>query len=219
MEWMDRARLMGGLVWVAAGLLFEMGAWVRGVSPGMLTWLLIGDIALLGILLLARPASAAAWLLGWLTAVLLAADLVGAVADRFGLLGEPRAPGVSWGGWQPFVAYVSVLLHHPGRSIVLTAGVAATMLEALLAGMLFSGWQRRWVGKALAGLLLTYMVAMASSVGLGEVATYGVPVLVGGALLVSASPARRRTTADPLRPHAVSATRSRAAGSLGHEVP
>jgi hypothetical protein len=65
---------------------------------------------------------------------------------------------------------------------------------------------RRWVGKAAAGLLAVYLVAMASSVGWGDVARYAVPVEIGAALLVSACPAvrGRRAAAIPLRGAAAS---------------
>ena len=79
------------------------------------------------------------------------------------------------------------------------AAVGATVAEAGLAVWLASGRQRRWAGKAAAGLLTIYLVVMAFSVGLAAVATYAVPLLIGGALLVSAAPVRKPAP-EPARP-------------------
>jgi hypothetical protein len=183
---MDRARTVGGLIWVVAGVAFQL-AWLvaGGLAPGPVTTVILGTVGILAVLVMLRPHSRAAWLMGWVTAGVLALDLAGAVADRFGLLGKPGAPGVSWGSWSAFEDYTAVLLHHPSHAVLAVVAVVATVVEVVLALLLLSGWQRRWVGKALAGLFSVYLVAMATSLGLDEVATYGMPVLVGGALLVS----------------------------------
>lgn len=196
MEAMDRARRIGGWLWVAAGLCFELARWlVDGVAPGPVTWVLVVAVCVLAVVLGIRPGTGTAWTTGWVVAVLLAVDLAGAVADRFGALGGPGDPGVSWGSWDAFVAYTGRLLHHPGHLVVTVAAVGATALELGLAVLLVSGRQRRWTGKAVAGLFVVYLVAMASSVGADEVARYAVPVLVGGALLVSACPSARPSAA------------------------
>ncbi|MGH3095063.1 MAG: hypothetical protein ACRDMV_03585 [Streptosporangiales bacterium] len=192
MKWMDRARTVGGLLWVGAGLAFQVGWLVfGGLTPGPVTLVLLADFALLALLVLTRPRSAAAWLTGWVTAVLLGLDLAEAVADRFGALGGPGDPGISWGSWDSFVAYTAVLLSQPPHVVAAVAAVLATVAEAVLSLLLLSGWQRRWAGKALAGLFTVYLLALAVNLGLDEVARYGMPVLIGGALLLSACPARR----------------------------
>ena len=133
------------------------------------------------------------WVAGWVVAVLLAADFAGAVADRFGAFGPPGAAGVSWGSWPAFVDYTRVLLHGVPEPVALMAAVGATGIEVALVAVLLSGRQRRWVGKAAAALLTVYLVAMASSVGCSEVARYALPIVIGGALLLSACPGRRPT--------------------------
>ncbi len=180
---MDGARRVGGLLWVAAGLVSGLGwAVLGGVVPGMITLAISAAVVFLAWLVVADARSALA---GRVVAVLLAAQFAGAVADRFGAFGPPGAPGVSWGSWPAFVGYTALLLHGaPGAEGV---AVVATVAEVALAVALLSGWQRRWVGKATAGLLFCYLVAMAASVGWGEVARYGVPIQVGGALLVTVS--------------------------------
>jgi hypothetical protein len=183
MERMDRARRVGGLLWVAAGLVFGLGWAALGqVVPGMITLAISTVVVVLACLVMAGARSALA---GRVVAVLLAAQFAGAVADRFGAFGPPGASGVSWGSWSAFVDYTVLLLHGAPRGAVVGVAALATVLEVALALALLSGWQRRWVGKATAGLLFCYLVAMAASVGWGEVARYGVPIQVGGALLVT----------------------------------
>jgi hypothetical protein len=193
MERMDRARRIGGLLWVGAGLVFGVGwAVLGGVAPGAVILVLAVAALVLGAVVAApRTGPTARWLAGWAVTVLLAAEFAGAVADRFGAFGPPGAPGVSWGSWPVFVEYTATLLHDPAQVLVVAAAVGATVAEVVLAVALLSGWQRRWVGKAAAGLLAVYLVAMATSVGWDDVATYALPAQIGAALLVTVCPARR----------------------------
>ena len=195
MEWMDRARRVGGLMWVAVGVLFSAGwAWAGGVLPGWVTVVLVVVAVVLAGLVVARRlvSERVLAIAGRVVAVLLAADFAGAVADRFGVFGPPGAPGVSWGNWAVFVDYTRLLLLDAPRPLAVLAAAAATATEVTLAVLLVSGWQRRWVGKGAAGLLTFYLVAMAWSVGWGEVARYALPIEIGAALLVTACPPLRR---------------------------
>lgn len=99
---------------------------------------------------------------------------------------------MSWGDWAGFTGYTAGLLHHPPVFLVTVAAVGATATEIVLAVLLVTGWQRRWVGKATAGLFFVYLVALAAGPDPAEVIGYAMPVLIGGALLLSATPARRR---------------------------
>jgi hypothetical protein len=202
-EFMDGARRAGGLSWVVAGAVFATGwAWAGGVVPGWITLTLVAGVVVLAGLVLAErlvPERALA-VAGRVVAVLLAADFAGAVADRFGAFGAPGAPGVSWGSWTAFVDYTGVLLLDAPRPVAVVAAVAATAAETVLAVLLVSGWQRRWVGKGAAGLLTFYLVAMAVSVGWGEVARYALPLEIGGALLVTVCPPVRRPAPRSMTP-------------------
>ncbi len=183
MERMDRARRVGGLLWVVVGVVFGLGwAGQGGIVPGTITFVIAAAVVVLACVV---AAGARSTLTAQIVAVLLAAQFAGAVADRFGAFGPPGAAGVSWGSWQAFVDYTALLLHGVPREAVVVVAVAATLVEVALSVALVSGWQRRWVGKAAAGLLFCYLVAMAASVGWGEVARYGVPIQIGGALLVT----------------------------------
>lgn len=189
MERMDGARRIGGVLWVAGGLVFEICWWSSGrVTLGPVTTALVLLVALTTASAVWRPHARLTRWAGRATAVALGLDFVGAVADRFGALGRPGSSGVSWGDWSHFVTYTGTLLHDPGRGVATTAAIAATGVEMLLALWLVSGRQHRYAGKATAGLLVVYLVSMASSTGWAEVAKYAVPVLIGGALSASAIP-------------------------------
>jgi hypothetical protein len=194
-ERLDRARRVGGLAWVTAGVPFGIGWALIGVVPGAVTAMLAVAVVALAVVVLAQPTSQtgvpALWFGGWVVAVLLAADFAGAVADRFGAFGPPGATGVSWGSWSAFVDYTRTLLHEPPMAVAVVAAAGATAAEVALAVVLLTGWQRRWAGKAAAGLLTFYLVAMAASVGFGDVARYALPLEIGGALLVTVCPAAR----------------------------
>lgn len=188
---MDKFRRVAGLWWVAAGLVFQLLWWsVRHVVPGPVTLVLCGAVVLLAVFVLVRSRRGT-WLAGWLVAVLLGLAFGGAVADRFGVFGAAGTAGVSWGSWAAFVDYTSVLLPGLNRSTVTAAAVAATGIEIGLCVLLITGWQRRWVAKAAAGLLLVYLLTMLARLGGDAVATYGVALLIGGALLVSSCPVAR----------------------------
>lgn len=199
MAFMDGARRIGGLIWVGLALGFQL-VWflARSVVPGPVTLLLCGLVLVLALTTVVRS-PAGRWLAGWAVAVLLGVELGGAVADRFGAWGPPGAPGVFWGSWPDFVGYTAQLVPGVPRNVVVAAAVAATAAEITLGVLLLSGWQRRWVAKATAGLLTVYLVAMTLTVGLDAVATFGVPFLVGGALLVSTCPARPGAGRRPRR--------------------
>lgn len=199
MEWMDKARRNAGLAWVSAGLL--LAVWQVGSTheaPGVVTVAIALLVVALATLVVAGAADR--WRRGTARAVgvVLGLDFAGAVADRFGLLGDPGSPGVSWGSWARFTDYTQTLLHGVDRPLAMAAAVAATLAEVALAALLLVGWQRRWVGKATAGLLTVYLVGMATSVGMLEVAQYAVPILIGGALLMSAVPAATQGERSPL---------------------
>lgn len=197
---MDGARRWGGLVWVAGGVVFQLV--MGGVDhrvPGMVTLILLGGpVALAFACVVGRPWLV--WAVSWVAAVLLALDFVGAVADRFGAFGPAGAPGVSWGDWASFTDYTAALLPTVLDPFAPLAAVLATGIEVGLAAGLLLGWQRRWVGKTAAGLLGVYLVTMASALGLAAVAAYAVPVLIGGALLVSTCPRARPHRAQPTPP-------------------
>ncbi len=137
-------------------------------------------------------------------------ELLGAVADRFGLLGAPGSPGVSWGDWAHFRVETAELV--PWAGLVQPAAVAATVTELMTAdvgALLVAGLWWRWVGKATAGLFVVYLIAMVPGMGPESVLRYAVPVLVGGALIASARGSRPSPGDPRARRDSVQTRRSR----------
>lgn len=179
---------MLGLVVVAAGAVFQL-AMLGEIRPGPVTVAVVVAILALAVAVAVRRRVA---LVARLTAVLLALDFAAAVADRLGLAGSV------WGSWDAFEAYTARLLPFLPASLVGPAAISATLGEAALAIWLASGWRRAWAGRAAAGLLTAYLIAMGLSFGGAEVARFAFPLQIGGALLVAAVPAGRsgRPTAE-----------------------
>lgn len=190
MEGMDTARRVGGVIWVVVGLVVLAGWMVTEPSPppGPVTWVLTGILALGAAVQLRSVRPPWRWWAGRVIGIVIAVDLLGAVADRFGLLGSPGEPGVSWGDWAHFRAATAQLV--PWSPLVEPAAVAATAAELVLGAALVAGLQWRWVGKVTAGLFTVYLVAMAAGTGIASVLQFNVPVLIGAALLTSARGAR-----------------------------
>ncbi|WP_265442471.1 hypothetical protein [Flexivirga meconopsidis] len=187
---MDRYRRWGGWIWLGLGLVLLPVAGLLGwPMPGVITWALTAVLLALAVVIAARPGGGAARVSAKLTALLLAVDLAAAVADRFGIFGGPGEPGVSWGNWTQFTDYTAVLLHHPSPVLVQTAAVGATAAEVVLAVLLASGRRRRLVGKATAGLFFVYTAALVLGPEHATVVRYGMPFLIGAALVLSATPA------------------------------
>lgn len=88
----------------------------------------------------------------------LAAGFLSAVADRFGLWGPPGTPGVAWGGFDPFLAYIGKLLWYLPPALVPAVGWAATVLEVVLAVGLVAG-VRLWAVALASGVLLSVFAA------------------------------------------------------------
>jgi len=190
--------MRGGLIWVVAGVLFELWFIVTARAvPETVAWILIAAIVALAAAVMLRSAPTTVRKLRWAVAVLLAVEFAGAVADRFGAFGGPGGHLVSWGDWPTFVAYTGELLPWAPHGLVVAAAVSATVTELILAIWLASGRAYRWAGKAAAGLLTVYLVVMGCTVGLADVARYAVPLLVGGALLSSVRPVDRPAAVVP----------------------
>lgn len=208
MERMDRVRRLAGLVWVGAGLVAMM-AWLvtrPERPPESVTWIVVLTIVAGTVVTLVAPPRVA-WWGGRVAGIVIGIELVGAVADRFGVLGGPGAAGVSWGDWSHFRAETAELV--PWDALIQPAAVAATIAELTLGLLLLAGLWWRWTGKATAGLFVVYLVAMIPGMGGASVLEYGVPVLIGGALISSARGTRgTRDGTRGRRPHAKNQIRS-----------
>lgn len=178
---MDFPRLVGGWLWLAAGALMAAAYLANGNEFGMVTWVLVIATVVAG--LGALSAGTVRWWSGRLIGALLGLDFAGAVADRFGLLGEAGADGVSWGNWDAFVAETHTLAPWgPPEPLA----VAATVVEVGLGVMLVVGCQHRWAGKLAAGLLFIYLVSMLVFEGYDRPMSFAMPFLIAAALIASA---------------------------------
>lgn len=189
MERMDRFRRIAGFAWILGGLVAMLMWSVTRPSPGagVVTWVVSVVAALAAAFQLAAPQ--VRWWAARVAGGVIGVLLLGAVADRFGLLGAYGDPGVSWGDWSHFRAETAQLV--PWSHLVSPAAVGATLAELLLGAMLVAGLAWRWTGKLSAGLFVVYLVAMVPGLGTSSVLQYGIPVLIGGCLLASARGERR----------------------------
>ena len=116
--------------------------------------------------------------------VVLAAGFLSAVADRFGLWGKPNAPGVARGDWSHFIPYTVKLNWFLPRSLIQPVGVAATLLEAILAIGLLVGYWPRCFALASSGLLLLFALSMTVAIGIKPPLDYSVYTAAAGAALL-----------------------------------
>ncbi|WP_194820346.1 hypothetical protein [Nocardia sp. XZ_19_385] len=111
--------------------------------------------------------------------------LLGSVADRFGFLGAPGDPGISWGSFDAFTDYTRSLLPTFLHALTSPAAVTATALEAVLGLALVVGFATRATASATSALLAAFALAMLTSVGFDDMSGYAVTVLATGALLTA----------------------------------
>jgi hypothetical protein len=118
--------------------------------------------------------------------IALAAAFASAVADRFGIWGQPGTKGVSWGDLSHFNAYVAKLNWFLLAAIIPALSWITTALETLLALALLIGWQIRWISLASALLLSSFALTMAVALGLKAPLDYSVFTAASAAFLLFA---------------------------------
>ena len=120
----------------------------------------------------------------WFGRVALAATLLSAVADRFGLWGPHGAPHVAWGDWEHFVAYTGVLNSFAPHGLVVVLAWVSTALEIVLAVGLLAGFYLEYVAYAAAVLFGLFALAMTMNLGVKAPLDYSVFGDVAGAWLL-----------------------------------
>jgi putative oxidoreductase len=143
----------------------------------------------------------------WLAVVarlLMAAEFLLAVGDRFGAFG-PAGNGVYWGDFAHFVAYTRTVTGFAPAGAAPALAVLATIAEVGLGLALLFGTRTRLAALGSAGLLLIYGVSMTVSLPVAEQFHFAVFVLCAGmfalstvdttAVSVDGLAARRRITA------------------------
>ena len=123
----------------------------------------------------------------WIATVLrivVGAEFVLSVADRFGLLGPP-GHGVSWGDFAHFVAYTRQVNAFLPSTFAPILAVLATIFETVLGVTMILGARIPYAARAAAVLLCVFGSAMSLSGLIESQFFYGVFVLAAGAWVVS----------------------------------
>jgi uncharacterized membrane protein YphA (DoxX/SURF4 family) len=121
----------------------------------------------------------------WLLRVGLAAAFLSAVADRFGLWGQPGSRGVSWGDMAHFYDYTAEVNAFLPSTLIPAVAWLATIAETGLGFALLSGVCRRPVALATGVLLTLFALAMSISLGVNSALAYSVPTAAAAALLLA----------------------------------
>lgn len=121
----------------------------------------------------------------------LGAGFLSAVADRFGLWGSPDAPGVAWGGFEPFLDYTATLNPYLPEPWIPPLGWLVTGLEILVGGALVAGFRTREAATAAALLLLAFGLGMTWGTGVKSALDASVFAASGGAALLAFAPTHR----------------------------
>ncbi len=109
------------------------------------------------------------------------------VADRFGLLGAAGTPGVSFGTFSRFTAYVGVLNWYLPHALVPALAWIDTALEFALGVALIVGFRLRAVAIASSVLLLIFALTLARAAGIGTPFQYSVFTASAAAWMLGAT--------------------------------
>jgi putative oxidoreductase len=110
------------------------------------------------------------------------------VADRFGWLGAPGKPGVSWGNWQNFAGYTNVLLPFLSPAVANVMALVATICEILIGIFLIFGYKTRIAAYGGFVLTLIFALCMAAFLGIKAPFNYSVFSDSAGSLLLAFVP-------------------------------
>lgn len=122
---------------------------------------------------------------GLILRIVLAITMLSAVADRFGIWGEPGSNGVAWGTWENFVLYTQTLNPYANKGTAEILGGIATFLEVVLSLLLLLGFKTRIAALGTALLLFFFGFAMAVSVSVKAPFDYSVWTSAAAALLLA----------------------------------
>lgn len=166
-------------------------------SPG-LGWL--GAVVLVSFAGFAafRRGPVARWM-AVLVRVVVAAQLLNAVADRFGLWGLPGADGVAWGSYDNFIGFTRQLSSFLPAETAPVLAHLATVGELVLGIGLLVGIGLRWVAGGAAVLLVSFGVAMTITVPLEQQFSYSVFLLAAGMFVLAVRPEAGVRAAAPVR--------------------
>lgn len=190
----------GAALWTALGVQLAwltLNATVLHRHPGMDA---IGAVILVVALIFAGLHRRSRWAAVAMR-IVMAAEFLLAVADRFRLLGAPGQAGVQWGSFANFVSYTRSVIAFLPDDIAPTAAIGATVAEIALGIALLLGLQIRLAAAGAGALLVLYATAMSISLPAAEQFHYNVIVLCTTmfALATSDGPVRARRRVVGLR--------------------
>lgn len=108
-----------------------------------------------------------------------------AVADRFGIWGEPGSSGVVWGNFENFLNYTAHLNGWAPAGLVPTLGYVATGLEIILAILLIFSIRLKETAYCSFFLLSSFALAMSLTDGIKGAFDYGVFTACFASLLLT----------------------------------
>lgn len=107
------------------------------------------------------------------------------VFDRLGILGPAGTGNIEWGNWENFINYTSTLMPYLDRSATNIMGGIATASEFLIAVLLIIGFKTKYAALGSCLLTFTFILFMATSVGIQKPINYGVFVASTASLLLA----------------------------------
>ncbi|MGB6986460.1 MAG: hypothetical protein WBD74_10850 [Candidatus Aquilonibacter sp.] len=124
--------------------------------------------------------------------MLIGANFIYSIADRFGVLGPYHTVGVSWGSWKNFVYYTHVLNGYLPTAAAPYLAAAATLLEGVLAVCLILGIFPRVTTLTTAALLAVYIITMSATSGFVSQFDFAVLLLATAAFFVACTDSRAK---------------------------
>lgn len=110
----------------------------------------------------------------WGMKIALSLAFISAVADRFGMWGNPGAAGVAWGSFDNFLTYTAALNPWAPKAIIPIIGWGVTILGLLLAILLVTKLKTTEVAFTSGALLLLFATSMTITAGLKGALDYSV---------------------------------------------
>jgi len=107
------------------------------------------------------------------------------VLDRLGILGPFGTGNIEWGNWENFINYTSTLMPYLDRPVTNIMGGIATVGEFLIAIFLIIGFKTKYAALGSCLITLTFILFMATSVGIQKPINFGVFTATTASFLLS----------------------------------
>lgn len=118
--------------------------------------------------------------------IALSVSFLSAVADRFGMWGQPGSLSVVWGNWENFLSYSNSVNSFIPAALGEPLAIAATAFEIVLPILLLIGYKTKTAAMASGVLLAGFGLAMTISFGIKAPLDYSVFTAAAAAFLLAA---------------------------------